>query len=420
MDNNKFVFYKRKPGCKFYEQFNSFIDADAIVFNSLKYKLESALNRKPATEVEIIDECDEFLDGFSNQKTISLNRLQYALDFVFPDDKLGEDVLDDLRIEVNNIKKDKKIEAAAYSKMIIPIKETRIYNLLRILIKNSEFMNYIDDESYLLEVEETARMFDEFFDETYLTFNKKDGNLIISMVTTNLAKRFKELIDKNKIIVLMSGTIHSQNVLRDIFGLNDFEIIEAEVANQGSIEIKRTGLEKDCRYSNFSNGNNSREEYLKALDECIKVAEKPALIQVNSFGDLPSREEIEKFGIKFLQDRDELRNLQREDKEGECVEEFKKGGVDILFSTKCSRGIDFPGEKCKSIVFTKYPNPDVKSTFWRILQQTKPQYYWEFYKDKAERELLQRIYRGLRFKEDHVYLLSPDSRVLDYFEKRKI
>jgi len=54
------------------------------------------------------------------------------------------------------------------------------------------------------------------------------------------------------------------------------------------------------------------------------------------------------------------------------------------------------------------------------LNQTKPQYYWEFYKDKAERELLQRIYRGLRFKEDSVFVLSPDERVLKGFEDRNL
>jgi len=31
--------------------------------------------------------------------------------------------------------------------------------------------------------------------------------------------------------------------------------------------------------------------------------------------------------------------------------------------------------------------------------------------------LWQKIYRGLRFKEDHVYLLSPDTRVLEAFKE---
>ena len=44
----------------------------------------------------------------------------------------------------------------------------------------------------------------------------------------------------------------------------------------------------------------------------------------------------------------------------------------------------------------------------------KPKHYMKFYMDKANRELLQKIYRGLRSKEDKVYLLSPDTRVLDF------
>jgi hypothetical protein len=35
--------------------------------------------------------------------------------------------------------------------------------------------------------------------------------------------------------------------------------------------------------------------------------------------------------------------------------------------------------------------------------------------DKARRDLIQKISRGVRFKGDHVILLSPDSRVLDAY-----
>jgi len=72
---------------------------------------------------------------------------------------------------------------------------------------------------------------------------------------------------------------------------------------------------------------------------------------------------------------------------------------------------------CNSIVFTKYPNPNVSDTFWKVLQKTHPDYYWEFYKDKASRGFLQRIYRALRSPNDHVKILSPDIRVLDCARK---
>ncbi|MFH1970930.1 MAG: hypothetical protein ABIJ05_00905, partial [Patescibacteria group bacterium] len=58
--------------------------------------------------------------------------------------------------------------------------------------------------------------------------------------------------------------------------------------------------------------------------------------------------------------------------------------------------------------------PNISSLFWKILKRTNPQHFMPFYMDKANRELLQRIYRGLRSKTDRVYLLSPDVRVLNF------
>jgi len=214
----------------------------------------------------------------------------------------------------------------------------------------------------------------------------------------------------------MSGTLHSDNVLRNIFGLEDFKIIGAETQHQGKIEIQKTGLEIDCKYSNFSSGKFTRKDYLQALSKCIEVAEKPVLIHINAFIDLPSKEEIEEFSINNLINRERLKEIQYEDKTGKLIEEFKKGKTNVLFSTRCARGIDFPGKECNSIIFTKYPNPNIKDAFWKILAKTNPQQFWDFYKDKARRELWQKVYRGLRFKEDHIFLLSPDVRVLEGFE----
>ncbi len=417
LNNINFVLYQRKSGCKFYEQFNSFIDSDVIVFNSLKYKLESILNRKPLTEIEIIDECDEFLDSFSNQRSINLDRLQNSLAQAFSEDEKSERAINEIKELIKQIKRNNRVNRGVESQEIIPLKETGVYDLLKLFLNCSEFLENIDNESYAFDIEETAKMFEDFFDESYLTFSKKDSSLIASLVTTNLAKKFKEMIDKNKIILLMSGTLHSEKVLKEIFGLNNFKIIEAETQQQGEIEILRTGLEEDCKYSNFSSGKFGRKEYLNALSKCIEIAKKPVLVHVNAFSDLPSREENEKFKINNLISREEVKEMQIEDKTGKLINKFKRGEIDILFSTKCARGVDFPGKECNSIVFTKCPNPNPKDAFWKILYKTKPQHYWNFYRDKARRELLQKVYRGLRFKEDHIYLLSPDSRVLEAFEK---
>ncbi len=141
------------------------------------------------------------------------------------------------------------------------------------------------------------------------------------------------------------------------------------------------------------------------------------MIHIHAFNDLPTDFEIKQYGLNNLKSSNKIRQLQKEDKTGYAISEFKKGIIENLFSTKCSRGVDFPGDVCNSIVFTKYPNPNVKGTFWKVLQKTNPTYYWEFYRDKAWREFLQRIYRALRSPDDHVRILSPDTRVLESVRK---
>jgi len=411
LENRRFVIYQRKKGCSYYDQFNSCIDADVLIFNSQKYKLESLMNRKPATDVEIIDECDEFLDSFANQEKINLNRLSFALSGLFAEDEETGQIIDELRDLTRSILKDGKIEGRISNEDIISIGETRILKLLRYFL-DSELMNHVEcsEDNYCFHVEEVARTFAGFFKETYVSFYKEERDSIVKLVTTNLEKKFQKLLDKNKVFVMMSGTIHSDAVLKNVFGLSEFKIVEAETKMPGRIMEKRTGSEINCKYSNFQSGAVTREDYLNALAKSIELAVKPVLVHVNAFKDLPTEQEAEMYNLSVMT-REKLRNLQRGDKVGEQAEKFKKGEIDVLYSTKCSRGVDFPGSTCNSIVLTKYPYPNVSSLFWRIFKRTMPQYYNSFYIDKARREFLQRIYRGLRSDKDYIFLLSPDERV---------
>ena len=87
LHNINFTIYSRKAGCEYYGQYLSYINSDVLIFNSHKYKLETLMNRKPCTDVEIIDECDEFLDSFANSGNINLNRLYFALGYLFSDNE---------------------------------------------------------------------------------------------------------------------------------------------------------------------------------------------------------------------------------------------------------------------------------------------------------------------------------------------
>jgi len=408
------VFYHRKHGCSYYDQYLSYSIADVIIFNSAKYLSELDLGRKPLTEVEIIDEADDFLDGLFQQQELNISRAVKALDQLSPDSVKAIEgkkrAIELLELEEKN----KRLLGVDENK-IYSLSETKLKQIFELLNSNSELESEIaiEEMNYANRFLEAARMFKHSMNEVYATFRKTDDGLNVSIVSTNLSGRFEDIAGKSKAMVFMSGTLHSEEVLQKVFKVKDYKTVEAETLNQGNVDIIMTGNEMDCRYSNFNSKKHTREEYLNALSSCMEKAVKPVLIHVHAFNDLPNEKEKMDKGITNLMSSEKLNSIQKDDKTGRNVSLFKTGLSEFLFSTKCSRGVDFPGKTCNSIIFTKYPNPNVKDTFWRILQEKHPEYFWSFYRDKAFREFQQRIYRAVRSKDDHVHILSPDIRVLD-------
>ncbi|MEK6909399.1 MAG: helicase C-terminal domain-containing protein [Nanoarchaeota archaeon] len=417
-DGREYTFYHRKSGCSYYDQYLAYKNADVIVFNGAKYKAELSIGRKPATEIEIIDESDEFLDSLFQQEDINLTRLANSLTSIVPESPESRETIKEI-LTIINLEEQNKRALGVDENEVYNLDNTKIRKIFKLLIKNKELESeiLIDDQNYSNKALELARSLEEMTEEVYLTYRKEEESLYVKLVSTNLSQKIAELLDKSKVLLFMSGTLHSQNVIKNIFGMSNFKIVEAETLQQGAIEIMMTGKEKDCKYSNFSEGQHSRKEYLEALNLSVEKAKRPTLIHVNAFQDLPTDEEKVKFKLSQLTSQESLIEQQREDKTGRAIAIFKQGLNDKLFTTKCSRGIDFPGNMCNSVVFTKYPNPNISDTFWKILQKTHPDHFWEFYRDKAYREFLQRIYRAVRSKDDHVYILSPDIRVLQSVRK---
>ena len=406
LDGIDFVMHQRKRGCPYYEQYAAYTDSDVIIFNAHKYKIETIMNRKPSTELEIIDECDEFLDSFATQERISINRLLNALSIV-PDHASIKELID--------ITSTLKIKYKP-SEEIYPVAGSLVEELLKTMLGSSELLYElaIDEHSYAFHLEEVAKLFADYLGESYFSVEKKDEDVIINIVTTNLKKRFSEMTAKNKVMIFMSGTLHSPEVLRTIFGIEHSVIIEAETKQQGELIPCRHGSELDCKYSNFQTQYITREDYLRVFSKTVTCAKKPALVHLTSFTDLPDDKEKYMYELDNLPTQNEVMNQQLADPLGERIRAFKNKEFDILFTTKCNRGVDFPGDRCNSIIISRFPYPNISALFWKILKKTHPQHFMQFYMDKSRRELLQKIYRGLRSKNDRVYLLSPDSRVLDF------
>jgi hypothetical protein len=410
LKDKEYVFFKREAGCKYYEQFMSYVNADVLVFNSRKYEVENIIDRKPATDVEIIDECDEFLDNLSNEKRLNINFMKKKLEEVW--NKGGDisikDALESLIDATNKILNAKWVDEMVDSEEILEIKDTPLRGLFGTILVNDFLLEHEELENYYA----VAKNFQNMMEDTYVRFeNNPRGDIIAKIVNINLEKKLKEILDKNKVFIMMSGTLHSEKVLKDIFGLTDFVIVEAETKHGGLVKKKITGYEKSCRWRDFKEGRISRKEYLETLNKCINAADKPFLVHVNSFADLPSNEEKEKYGLDIMSS-EKLIQIQDKYRHGELLQMFKEGKLEVLYSTKCNRGVDLPGNVCNSILFTRYPFPAMHNIFWKILQKKYPTAFREFYFDKSKREFIQRIYRGLRKNDDVINLLSPDSAVI--------
>ena len=410
----QFIFYHRREGCSYYDQYQAYIDADVIIFNAAKFLIETALDRRPETVVDIIDEADEFLDSFSAQEELNLSRLVSALQQLHPE---RLDVRDNMDAIISLIKlEEQRTRAVGISEeKILESKETKIPKIVSLLLKSPELAAEIalDELNYANTALDIAATFKDFMEDTYVTYRKNEADLLVHLVTTNLSKKFAELREKSNALVLMSGTLHSPEVLREVFGIEDFQIVEAETLQQGTIEIHRTGKEMDCRYSQRTANKQFREQYLMSLESALQKARRPSLVHVQTFEDLPTAQEVALYGISNIMVREQLQMQQVQDKTGKQIARFKAREIPLLFTTKCARGVDFPGDMCNSVVYTKYPNPNVSGIFWQVLKRTHERYFWDFYRDKARREFLQRLYRAIRSKDDHVFVLSPDIRVIE-------
>lgn len=414
----EFIFYHRKDGCSYYDQYQAYIEADVLIFNAAKYLIETALDRKPETVVDIIDEADEFLDNFSAQEELNLNRLYNALQQIQPERLDTRESVDKI-LEYIKLEEQRIRAIGIDEKKIYPIAETKMGQIISLLLKypDLEAEMELDELNYGNTALDIAKTFHDFLADTYVTYRRIEGDLVIELVTTNLSQKFAELAQKMNCLVMMSGTLHSPQVLRDVFGITDFQIVEAETVQQGIMEIQRTGKEMDCSYAALNGNGTSRESYLHALEIALAKAKRPTLVHVHAFKDLPSEQEIRDYRISGVLSREKLLAQQTADKTGKEIVAFKTKQIQILYSTRCARGVDFPGDMCNSMIFTKYPNPNVNGIFWKVLQKTHARFYWEFYRDKAQRDFLQRLYRAVRSKNDHVFVLSPDSRVLDAVRK---
>ena len=399
-DNAKYSVLRRsKKICTYYRQFKAYAESDVIVMNSAMWLAETlGTGRKPLRDVEVIDECDLFLDSLTFEKSISHNTFK----------KLREAV----REQERGVRK-KYFNLTSLQELADALKQIR--ELQRLIAEvEGEFVKILHKGEY----SGTARECDveflqnlvEVYREVYgsateaLEFLLNFSNILyvvvemqsekVTFFVPNMKLVMEQLLKRSaKHIVMMSATIQSEEVLRNFYGLEDFAIVIGEPQYPGELRLMKCGCEEVVNAKKWED-KEFRAKYWKCVREMIGMATPPTLVQVHAFKYLPA--EI-------------------------CETVKKKKSVEVedaTYSTVMTRGVDLRDDLCRSIVLLKCPFPDLQSP---ILQAIKnyvgESVFWQYYHDIMRRNLIQYVGRGLRHMNDWVEVWSPDKLVHTFLKK---
>ncbi len=371
--------------CRYYGQFRGYYD-DVVMMNSAIYLIETLITgRKPLKDVEVIDECDFFLDNLTFTEKVSKRRIEKITKDV---NKLGLEGLPLIRDCNELISTFNKATIQSYRGVARDVDIDVLKKLTHILTELSGREELGEESNLSLLLRYANHLYVDVDSlNPSITYFIPDMRVMVSKILKRATKR----------ILLMSATPHNSEVLKNVFGLSDFAMVYGEVKHQGEIRLCKTQQEEVISHTKWQSFG-FREKMHQALSEILKKATPPTLIQVHAY--------------KYLQDG--MRELLKKRK----VVILKNGEMNATFSTTMTRGIDLKDDKCRSIVLLKCPYPNLQSP---ILQSMKEfvgeEAFWQYYHNIMMRNLIQYVGRGLRHKDDWVEVWSPDRLVHTFLLK---
>jgi len=448
--------------CPYYKQFYSYVRSDVIVFNSSKWTLETMMGRKPKVKIEVVDEGDYWLD--SQATTVEFSRS--TIDRIFPGNhrmkQIKMDTLANFDMWFKKIKYDvnKSQEKSKDDVSIIDTKDYKqLFYSLSVFLKEYQKQNEDDDNinQKLLDID-LVRQYADVASLSYVE-GKRQETKIIKVYIPYPDKLLRTLFNSSsKNIILTSGTMHSNSVLSNLFGINAnnyiVDILNGRKEHPGKLSCIRPPKDspeqmvkinyttwksepfKDYyfRVLNYildqlkigidKKTGKSGEAKIVVLTPAKKYA-KGILDRSDVFVDFAkdkNKNSAEEDSIKLEIDTnlsdyvdstlEDVRKLKSTDIEldGDVLRTDKQ----IIVSTRMIRGTDLKDDKCRAIVMTKWPVGDISDGY---LQSIKKRFgekvFWEIIRDKAAREAVQYVSRGLRHDTDWCIFATPDSHAFD-------
>jgi Rad3-related DNA helicase len=365
------IWYCASDPCGYYYQFAYYTKQCALLMNSAKWEIETAIGRKPAVEIEIIDEADEFLDGLSYQTRI--------------DAKFFESLKKENFVEHETISALK----TAFDDIIFEHEgyEGKLQDDILLFVQRFvEAMEECPTSSFAFD--KVAKMSQILEDALHSYACIMHNAIIVFMPRPDIT--LQKIFSNSKRVLFMSATIQSRQTLKEIFGIEPHFVI-AEDVNPGLIKIKVTGQECMVTYTNWQLAE-FQERYHRLLSRMVEVATKPCLVQVHAKKYVPPEHA------------------------SKLIDEYFKDGT--WWSTRTDRGVDLPGDKCRSIILMKYPMPDMNDVVLKTMRQLLGEgKFWMYMNDMATRNLIQQCGRGVRSNDDWCEVYSPDSKCLSILMK---
>lgn len=353
-------YVKRGDGCDYCDQYGCYTRPGVIVMNSKKWLLETLMGRKPAVDVEIFDEGDLFLDGLSLRESF------------------GEPTARRLREEGEHEAADLITELLEGTVDALKFLE-RAVNLLR--HTSSKYAQNIYTKVSLL-----AECI------SWVEFERKPKSVEFVLPRPDILLRRLLALSASKIL-FMSATSQSEVVLKEVYNISPV-FVHGERKFPGTVYVGRVGLEQRITNRTWAS-EHVRSRYYQCLRQILSRAHRPTLVNVHAYKYLSKTE-----GTPSSEELWRGQDTQ--------IENFLENGG-VVWATKLDRGIDLPKERCRSIVMLKAPFPDLKDPLLRAMRRRfGSSRFWKYYDDKAQRDFLQSLGRGVRSGDDWVQLWSPD------------
>ncbi|MEM3402503.1 MAG: helicase C-terminal domain-containing protein [Candidatus Hadarchaeales archaeon] len=338
--------------CPYWKQFSAYPSADVIVMNSMKWAAEVSIGRLPRLPLTVIDEADEWLDQLALKVTVSRKRIEWVREKLRGDEIEAE--LEEVWRETTAGRKDPLDLAIFLKELLEEIDETA----------NDFFWKLASVLEHWEDVECEVK-------GDSVTYLVPDPRPVLRGYRRKVGGKW----------LLMSATVQSQEVLREVYGIDPL-VVEGETRFPGLLIQRRTWREKPVNYRSWSR-DDFRENYWRLLGEMMEKAERPAFIPVHAFKYLPPQ----------LVEKIKGRDVVEED--------------GVMFTTKMDRGADLKG--MRSIIVTKFPFPEREDPLLRGMEKKLGKAaFWAYYRDMADRCFIQQVGRVLRSEDDVVEFWSPD------------